>query len=240
MHEPLDITTIIFALLAVFVVWKLRSVLGTRTGHEKQRDRSFSPRPEEAARQPLPGGNVIRLPGAAAADGGTPVQPKPDADQWKDLVEPDSRAIPGLEAIASAEPSFDARAFLAGAKSAYEMIVTAFAKGDRPTLRRLLADDVYESFTHAITDREGRGDRVEMTFVSLEKVTIDDAQVKASLAQITVRFLSKLITATYDKSGAVIDGSPERVVDMTDIWTFAREIGSRDPNWRLVATETAH
>jgi predicted lipid-binding transport protein (Tim44 family) len=240
MHEPLDITTIIFALLAVFVVWKLRSVLGTRTGHEKQRDRSFSPRPEEAARQPLPGGNVIRLPGAAAADAATPVQPKPDTDQWKDLVEPDSRAIPGLEAIASTEPSFDGRAFLAGAKSAYEMIVTAFAKGDRATLRRLLADDVYESFTHAITDREGRGDRVEMTFVSLEKVTIDDAQVKASLAQITVRFLSKLITATYDKSGAVIDGSPERVVDMTDIWTFAREIGSRDPNWRLVATETAH
>jgi predicted lipid-binding transport protein (Tim44 family) len=240
MHEPLDITTIIFALLAVFVVWKLRSVLGTRTGHEKQRDRSFTPRPEEAARQPLPGGNVIRLPGAAVTDAGAPVQPKPDVDQWKDLVEPDSRAIAGLEAIASAEPSFDASAFLAGAKSAYEMIVTAFAKGDRATLRRLLADDVYESFTHAITDREGRGDRVEMTFVSLEKVTIDDAQVKGSLAQITVRFLSKLITATYDKSGAVIDGSPERVVDMTDIWTFAREIGSRDPNWRLVATETAH
>jgi predicted lipid-binding transport protein (Tim44 family) len=240
MHEPLDITTIIFALLAVFVVWKLRSVLGTRTGHEKQRDRSFSPRPEEA-RQPLPGGgNVIRLPGAPVADAAAPAQPKPDADRWKDLVEPDSRAIAGLDAMATAEPGFDARAFLAGAKSAYEMIVTAFAKGDGNTLRRLLADDVHESFTHAIAERETRGERVEMTFVSLEKVTIDDAQVRGSLAQITVRFLSKLITATYDKSGAVIDGSPERVVDMTDIWTFAREIGSRDPNWRLVATETAH
>jgi predicted lipid-binding transport protein (Tim44 family) len=221
------------------VVWKLRSVLGTRTGHEKQRDRSFSPRPEEA-RQPMAGGNVIRLPGAAAPDSGPAAPPQPAPDRWKDVVEPDSRAIPGLDAIAAVEPAFDARAFLAGAKSAYEMIVTAFAKGDRATLRRLLADDVYESFTHAIAEREGRGERVEMTFVSLEKVTIDDAQVKGSLAQITVRFLSKLITATYDKSGAVIDGSPERVVDMTDIWTFAREIGSRDPNWRLVATETAH
>jgi predicted lipid-binding transport protein (Tim44 family) len=240
MHEPLDITTIIFALLAVFVVWKLRSVLGTRTGHEKQRDRSFSPRAEEAARQPLPGGNVIRLPGAPATDAGTTAQPKPDVDRWKDLVEPDSRAIQGLDAIAAAEPGFDAQAFLTGAKSAYEMIVTAFAKGDRGTLRRLLADDVYESFAQAITDREARGERVEMTFVSLEKVTIDDAQVKGSLAQITVRFLSKLITATYDKAGAVVDGDPERVVDMTDIWTFAREIGSRDPNWRLVATETSH
>jgi predicted lipid-binding transport protein (Tim44 family) len=240
MHEPLDITTIIFALLAVFVVWKLRSVLGTRTGHEKQRDRSFSPRAEEAARQAVPGGNVIRLPGAPVSDAAVTAQPTPDADRWKDLVEPDSRAIPGLEAIAAAEPGFDARGFLAGAKSAYEMIVTAFAKGDRATLRRLLADDVHESFTQAITDREARGERVEMTFVSLEKVTIDDAQVKGTLAQITVRFLSKLITATYDKAGAVVDGDPERVVDMTDIWTFAREIGARDPNWRLVATETAH
>ncbi|MEA2861330.1 MAG: hypothetical protein QOC72_3369 [Methylobacteriaceae bacterium] len=240
MHEPLDITTIIFALLAVFVVWKLRSVLGTRTGNEKQRDRSFSPRAEEAARQAVPGGNVIRLPGAPVADAGAAAQPKPDADRWKDLVEPDSRAIPGLEAIAAAEPGFDARGFLAGAKSAYEMIVTAFAKGGRATLRRLLADDVHESFTQAISDREARGERVEMTFVSLEKVMIDDAQVKGTLAQITVRFLSKLITATYDKAGAVVDGDPERVVDMTDIWTFAREIGARDPNWRLVATETAH
>jgi predicted lipid-binding transport protein (Tim44 family) len=239
MHEPLDITTIIFALLAVFVVWKLRSVLGTRTGNEKPRDRTFSPRPEEA-RQPLPGGNVIRLPGAPIADAGPAAPSQPAADRWKDIVEPDSRAIPGLDAIAAAEPAFDARAFLAGGKSAYEMIVIAFAKGDRGTLRRLLADDVYESFSHAIGDREGRGDRVDMTFVSLEKVAIDDAQVKGSAAQITVRFLSKLITATYDKAGAVIDGSPERVVDMTDIWTFARELGSRDPNWRLVATETAH
>src|SRR5881227_3800285 len=89
MHEPLDITTIIFALLAVFVVWKLRSVLGTRTGHEKQRDRSFSPRTEEAARQSLPGGNVIRLPGAPVAEAGAAASPKPDADRWKDLVEPD-------------------------------------------------------------------------------------------------------------------------------------------------------
>ncbi len=93
---------------------------------------------------------------------------------------------------------------------------------------------------HAIDGREARGERVEMTFVSLEKVVIDDAQVKGVLAQVTVRFLSKLITATYDKAGSVIDGAPERVVDMTDIWTFAREIGSRDPNWRLVATESGH
>jgi predicted lipid-binding transport protein (Tim44 family) len=239
MHEPLDITTIIFAVLAVFVVWKLRSVLGTRTGHEKQRDRPFSRRPEEAP-QSVPGGNVIRLPGAAAPEPAPAAQPKPDADLWKDLVEPDSHAIEGLAAIAAVEPGFDPRGFLTGAKSAYEMIVTAFAKSDRATLRRLLADDVYESFAHAIGEREARGERVEMTFVSLEKVLIDDAQAKANLAQVTVRFLSKLITATYDKTGAVIDGSPERVVDMTDIWTFAREIGSRDPNWRLVATETAH
>ncbi|GAC1552523.1 MAG: Tim44/TimA family putative adaptor protein [Beijerinckiaceae bacterium] len=239
MHEPFDITTIVFALLAVFVVWKLRSVLGARTGHEKPRDRPFSPRPEEA-RQPSSGGNVIRLPGAAAGDVAPTAPPKDDADRWKGLIEPESRAGPGLDAIAAAERGFDANTFLAGAKSAYEMIVTAFAAGDRATLRRLLADEVYESFGQAIGDRESRGETVEMTFVSLEKALIEDAQVKGSSAQVTVRFLSKLITATHDRAGAVIDGSPERVVDMTDIWTFAREIGARDPNWLLVATEAGH
>jgi predicted lipid-binding transport protein (Tim44 family) len=139
-----------------------------------------------------------------------------------------------------AQPSFDVKAFLDGSKSAYEMIVTAFAAGDRATLRNLLAKDVLDSFQHAIGDREAMGEKVETTFVSIDKATIEDAALRGNTAQIAVKFLSKLITATRDRSGAIVEGNPERVVDMVDIWTFAREVTARDPNWKLVATDSGH
>ena len=139
--------------------------------------------------------------------------------------------------IAQAEPAFDPRAFLEGAKSAYETIVIAFAKGDRKTLRMLLSKEVCEGFERAITEREARRQVLETTFVSIDKAEIVAVEVKNRVAQVTVRFLSKLITATRDADGKVIDGSAEAVVDVTDVWTFARTLGTRDPNWQLVATE---
>ena len=142
-----------------------------------------------------------------------------------------------LDGIARAEPAFNPAEFLEGAKSAYEMIVTAFAQGDRRTLKDLLAREVYEGFERAITERERRGETVETTFVSIDKAEMAGAELQGKTAQIVVRFLSKLITATRDASGTVVDGSPETVADVTDVWTFARTLGSRDPNWLLVATE---
>ncbi|MET0314882.1 MAG: Tim44/TimA family putative adaptor protein, partial [Hansschlegelia sp.] len=120
--------------------------------------------------------------------------------------------------------------------SAYEMIVTAFATGDRKTLKPLLARDVFESFSAEIAARESRGETVESSFVSIDKSEITGAEVAGKNAQITMRFVSKLISVTRDKNGAVIDGDPAEIADLVDVWTFAREVNARDPNWRVIAT----
>jgi predicted lipid-binding transport protein (Tim44 family) len=161
----------------------------------------------------------------------------PPADRWKGIAEPGTRIAQGLDEIARVETQFDAREFLEGSKAAYEMIVSAFAQGDRAILKDLLSRDVYEGFERAISEREKRGETVETTFVSIDKAEMAGVEVRGTNAQVVVRFLSKLITATRDAGGAVIDGSADTVVDVTDVWTFARTLGSRDPNWLLVATE---
>ncbi len=238
MQDTFDVTTIIFLALAVFVIWRLRSVLGQKTGHEKPPFDPFSRRePPVDGRPGARGGsdNVVRLPGAAAARPASTAELEPD--RWKGIAEPDSSVAKGLDEIARLDPSFNGRGFVDGAKMAYEMIVSAFAQGDRRTLKDLLSKDVFEGFERAITERERRGERAETTFVSIDKADLAAVEVRGGVAQVTVRFLSKLITATRDASGAVVDGSPETVVDVTDVWTFARTLGSRDPTWHLVATE---
>jgi predicted lipid-binding transport protein (Tim44 family) len=117
------------------------------------------------------------------------------------------------------------------------MIVTAYAEGDRRTLKNLLSRDVYEGFETAIKDRETKGETAESRFVSIEKSDITAADLRAHTAHVTVRFVSQLVSVTRDREGNVVDGSPEKVTDVTDVWTFARDLSSRDPNWKLVATE---
>jgi predicted lipid-binding transport protein (Tim44 family) len=237
-----DVTTVIFAILAVFVVWKLRSVLGTRTGNEKPPHDPFSrpQRPSDGREAGNDNGNVVRLPGSASQPAGDQAMPEPGANRWAGYAEPGTPSWNGLEAIATAEPGFSPKMFVEGAKAAYEMIVTAFASGDRNTLRNLLAKDVFESFSQAISERESRGEKVQTTFVSIDKASIEDVAVRGRAAQVSVRFQSKLITATTDSAGNIIDGNAEKVVDMIDVWTFTRDLGSRDPNWRLMATDSAH
>jgi len=145
----------------------------------------------------------------------------------------------GLDAIFKAQPDFDVGHFLSGAKAAYEMIVTAFAEGDRKTLKNLLGKEVFDGFAQAIADRENRGETMESRFVAIEKTDITAAEVKGSAAQVTVRFVSQLVSVTRNSAGETVDGSPNGLTDVTDIWTFARDIGARDPNWKLVATESA-
>lgn len=237
MQDSFDITTLIFIVLAVFVAWRLRSVLGQKTGSEQppfdplsRRDAPL--RPGNAAPEQ---DNVVRLPGP---NGKAPAVEVPPGERWKGIAEPGTPLANGLDEIARLEPSFDAAIFLEGAKAAYEMIVTAFAQGDRKTLKDLLSKEVYEGFERAITERERRGEKVETTFVSIDKAEMAGVEINGKTGQIVVRFLSKLITATRDASGAVVDGSPDVVADVTDVWTFARSLGSRDPNWQLVATES--
>lgn len=250
MYDSSNVSVIIFALLAVFVIWKLRSVLGARTGHERPPFDPFdsanrTPPPPPPPPAPPTGaadqGRVVRLPGGVPIETppGTAASREPLPDRWRGYAEPGSRNWIGLDAITAADPSFDVKSFLTGAASAYEMIVLAFAAGDRATLQNLLSPEVYESFDGAIRDQESRDEKKDTTIVSVEPGAVDDAQLKDGVAQISVRFVSKLITATRDKAGAIVDGSPDKVVDHVDIWTFARPVAARDPNWKLVSTQSA-
>jgi predicted lipid-binding transport protein (Tim44 family) len=232
-----DIYTIIFLALAVFIFLRLRSVLGQRTGRERPPYDPYAAR--DAVRSPATDKVVALPPRPATEPAPRPIETTapPPADRWKGLAESGSSLAAGLDAIAAAEPGFDAKHFITGARAAYEMIVTAFAEGDRRQLRNLLSREVYDGFEAAIAEREGRGETVESRFVSIDDATITAAELRGRTVQITVRFVSKLISATRDRGGTVIDGNAERVTDVTDVWTFARDISSRDPNWKVVATE---
>src|SRR5665213_2942076 len=160
------------------------------------------------------------------------------AQRARPAYRPGAAAVRSLRrARAGADGNFDHKHFLAGARAAYEMIVNAFAEGDRRTLKNLLSREVYDGFEAAITEREKRGETVESRFVSIDNAEITAAELRGRTAQLTVRFQSKLVSVTRDKDGNAIDGSADKVTDVTDVWTFARDLSSRDPNWKLVATE---
>ena len=234
-----DIYTIIFLALAVFIFLRLRSVLGQRTGRERPpydpysaRDAVRSPATEKVVTLPPRTTEAPPPPRTGAAE-----SPQPSADRWKGVAESGSTVAAGLDAIAAADPNFDAQHFISGARTAYEMIVTSFAEGDRRQLRNLLSREVFDGFDAAIGEREGRGETAETRFISIDGNTVTAAELRGRTAQITIRFQSKLVSATRDRGGVVIDGNAEKVTDVTDVWTFARDVSSRDPNWKVVATE---
>jgi predicted lipid-binding transport protein (Tim44 family) len=226
--EPFDPSLILFAALAVFVLWRLRSVLGARTDRDSPAASGrFEPR-RAAPPAPAP------LPGAPPADGA----PVLAADRWKGLAEPGGAAWSGLDAIAAADPAFSGKAFVDGARKAYEMIVAAFAKGDRDTLRGLLSKEVFDNFAGEIAGREARGETEETAVVSIDSATVDAASADARALQITIRFVGKLMSARRNSAGEIILGSLDQAERAVDIWTFARDPRSDNPNWKLVATET--
>lgn len=229
-----DIYTIIFVALAVFIFLRLRSVLGQRTGRERP---PYDPYSARDTVRTAPGEKVVALPGRALDAAQKIEEPAEPVDRWKGIAEKGSTLAAGLDAIAREDKNFETKHFLAGARAAYEMIVTAFASGDRRTLKNLLSREVYDGFEAAIRERETRGESVETRFVAITAADITNAEMRGRTAQFTVRFVSQLISVTRDKSGAVIDGNPDKVGDVTDVWTFARDISSSDPNWKLVATE---
>jgi len=229
-----DIYTIIFLALAVFIFLRLRSVLGQRTGRERPPYDPYSSARD--AMRPSPDGKVVALPGRAP-DTQKSSEPAEPVDRWKGIAENGSALASGLDAIVREDKSFDPKHFVTGSRTAYDMIVTAFAAGDRRQLKNLLGREVYDGFEAAIKEREQRGETVESRFVAIDKADLTGAELRGKTAQVTVRFHSQLISVTRDKQGAVIDGNPDKVTDVTDVWTFARDTTSRDPNWKLVATE---
>jgi predicted lipid-binding transport protein (Tim44 family) len=227
-----DVYSIIFLIIAVVIFMRLGSVLGRRTGNEPS---PYDPRvkpPTAGARND----NVVSLParerGSAAS-----VEPSPDLEPLSRYAAPGTPLHAGLVALTKASPDFDPEHFLAGARVAYEMIVTAFARGDRAELKNLLASDVYEEFVSAIAERERKGESVELTFVGIEEAKITAAELDGGSARISVRFVAELIRFTRDKEGRVIEGDPSEDQTIRDVWTFVRDVASRDPNWKLVATE---
>ena len=232
-----DIYTIIFLALAVFIFLRLRSVLGQRTGSERPPYDRAAP---NVVQRTQDNNNVVPMPGAVIDQ--APLAPSADvapADRWKGLAEPGTPLAAGLDAIVAQDSSFDPRHFISGARGAYEMIVLAFANGDRRALKDLLSSEVYESFETVIKDREKHEQKTETRFVSIDKAELVGAEARDRAAQLTVRFVSQMISVTRDKTGAIVDGNPDKVADITDVWTFARDTSSRDPNWKLVGTGSA-
>lgn len=230
-----DIYTIIFLALAVFIFLRLRSVLGQRTGRERPPYDPYSARDVRTS----PNDKVVPLPGRTPDAAQKAAEPAEPVEPWKGIAETGSTVAAGLDAILREDKTFDAKHFLVGGRAAYEMIVTAFAAGDRRQLKSLLGREVNDGFDAAIRDREQQGHTVETRFVSIDAADIIAAEQRGKTSQVTVRFVSQLVSVTRDRDGNVIDGSPDKVTDVTDVWTFARDVSSRDPNWKLVATEAA-
>ena len=241
MSEAFDIYTLLFLVLAVVIFIRLRSVLGRRTGNERPPyDPYTRPQPKPGA----PEGTVVALPqgrGAEAPVGREPGPSKEDiAERLERYAKADSPLGKSLTALIKADPSFDPAQFLDGAKTAYEMVVGAFAEGDGKTLKQLLGDDVLDGFSKAIAEREQRGETHQSTLVGIDKADIIEAELKDKQAYVTVKFVSELISVTRDAAGEIVDGDPKKVREVTDIWTFARDMSSRNPNWKLAATEAAN
>jgi len=217
---PIDL--VLFGMIAAFLVLRLRSILGRRTGFERPAETPPRPRPAndfrgetiEGRAEPIPAGPVRKLPDPGTVLGQT------------------------LRQMQEADRSFDPARFLSGAESAFRMIVTAYAAGNRDTLRGLLSDEMYQAFEGAITGRETAHETQRSEIKAIPGAAIDDASLHGTIATIAVRFVSDQISVTMGPDGLPVAGA-DAVTEITDIWTFERDLSSADPTWRLVAARSA-
>ena len=210
---------ILFAMVAAFLVLRLRSVLGRRTGQQRRPDPLLR-------RAEAPAGDKV-----VSLGNRTPAMPPPVVT----ATPPDAVAV-GLERIRSADPGFDPAQFLEGARLAFEMVVDAFAAGDKSRLRPLLSDEVYHPFAAAIDERSAAGETLETRIIALKRLDITEAGLADRIARITVKFVSDQINVLRAHDGSIVDGDPDHAIEKTDFWSFTRDTGSSDPNWVLVAT----
>lgn len=225
--------------IAVIVFWRLKSVLGTRTGRERPPaapPASARQNPNGLAGEPA-NGTILKFPRDDPAQPTARKEEEPAAPVWAGYAEAGSNLARNLEQIAAADPSFAPAGFLEGAKLAYEMIIEAFAKGDKQALKPLLSKDVFDGFASAIDKRLANAQTVEQRFVGIDKAAIVSAGLAARKATVTVQFLSGIISVTRSRDGAVVDGNPTQIRETSDVWTFERDTSSRDPNWKLSGTQ---
>ena len=218
MESPL-IQILVLAGIAVFLILRLKSVLGTREGFEK-------PAPQQ-----MPTADK-RRPDFEVIEGG------PDRD-ITDYVDEGSLQADALAAMKRADPSFQVQDFVQGARGAYEMILMGFENGDLNEIQPFLAEDVYESFVDAVSQREDQGLTIEAEFIGVRETAIEDARFDKATrtGEITMRFVAEMTSVVRNKDGEIVEGDPKAIKRLKDTWTFARAMGESDPNWQLVATD---
>jgi len=223
----LNIVTVVVVVLAVVILFQLRSVFGRRTGHERPPFDPYS-RPSKTEGESVEK-NISVLP--------TSTKPKDDFADIDEIAAPTSQLNKNLRAIRGVDASFSPASFCEGVRAAYEMVMSAFASGDRQTLQNLLTEEVFDGFSAAIDERDERGENVEFSFITIAALDIIAANLQDGFAEITVRISSEVISATYNEQKELVDGDPHAVVEIHDCWTFIRDTGSQDPNWLLAATD---
>ena len=206
---------LVLAGIAVFLILRLRSVLGTREGHEPAQEVRAGSRPRQHNLEVIEGG--------------------PDRD-IVDHVPEDSESAAALAEMKRVEPSFGGADFLGGARGAYEMILMAFERGEMEEVRGFLSEDVYDSFSEVVAIREEKGLTIEAEFIGIRDMTLSSASFDEGLASISVRFVGELVSVVKDSEGKIIEGEAGKSKKQKDVWTFERMMGTDDPNWRLVAT----
>jgi predicted lipid-binding transport protein (Tim44 family) len=211
---------VILALVALFIGLRLYSVLGERTGHEQQQP-ILKPADPDARVEPRPAQPSVVTPTAQEA-GDMAFLPT---------------AGPGVRALLAADPSFDVARFLEGAKAAYRVILEAFWKGDLGAVRQHVDQHVFDTFTTAIEQRQKEGLKLDNRLVAIDQAVISEANIERGLAVVTVRFEADIAAVTRNAEGDVVAGSLSDAVQTRDLWTFRRDVGSRDPNWLLIETD---
>jgi predicted lipid-binding transport protein (Tim44 family) len=226
MSPVFDPLNIILLAIAIIVFWRFKSVLGQRTGTERPPldPAVFKPRAKQAA-EPQP----VDVEQVTEAGPAKPV--------WHGFAAEGSAVAKGLEAISVASPDFNVGKFVQGAQRAYEIVLEAYANGDRARLKNLLGPDVFESFASAIAAREAEGAKTVFKFVGITASDLQRAGLESKKSQITLRFSADMILATVASDGATKDGDTTKIRNVEDTWTFERDTTARDPNWKLVSTD---
>lgn len=225
---------IILVMIAAFLFFKLRTVLGRRIGHQRRPEQDPFQRRSETKSDSKNDGNVVELPDRSG------IKNRPDVETEAEAVTTvaDDPISAGLTQIQIADSSFNPKEFASGARAAFEMIVHAFAMGDTTTLKSLLSDDVYENFANAIRARLDAKETLETTVVGIRSADIIEAEMQGRDAHVVVKFVSEQVNVSRDTDGHVVDGDPNHIATITDIWTFSRNTRSRDPNWKLIETRS--
>jgi predicted lipid-binding transport protein (Tim44 family) len=240
MSQIFDPLNLLILAIAIVIFWRLGSLLGRRTGNERPPFDPYSSRDaleKSAANGKIADSSRTRQP----AKPGSPSAKAPSAESvpvWEGYAAKNTALAKGLEKLAAADTNFEPRSFIEGAKAAYEIVIQAFARGDTQALKPLLSVEVMDGFSQDIDRRNEAGEKFESSLVGIVKTVFVKVDVIGRKAVVTLRFVSELISVRRNKSGEIIDGDDKKIREITDVWTFERDVASSDPNWILVATES--